>query len=134
MIPSEPIVTPTVTKTFIIPRRLAPMVRRIAMSRVFARTSMISDDSDVEHGDQDDERQDDEHRDPLDLQRLEQGRVHLPPVDDDALAAAPAAAAARGSRSTLSGLLVWISIMPTWSPSISRSCASCIGMTTNALS
>ena len=42
--PSEPIVTPTVTKTFIIPRRLAPMVRRIAMSRVLARTSMISED------------------------------------------------------------------------------------------
>ena len=37
-------VTPTVTNTFIIPRRLAPMVRRIAMSRVFARTSMISDE------------------------------------------------------------------------------------------
>ena len=37
-------VTPTVMNTFIIPRRLAPMVRRIAMSRVFARTSMISDE------------------------------------------------------------------------------------------
>ena len=43
-IPSEPIVTPTVTNTFIMLRRLAPMVRRMAMSRVLARTSMISDD------------------------------------------------------------------------------------------
>ena len=37
------------------PRRLAPIVRRIAMSRVFARTSMISDESDVERGDEDDD-------------------------------------------------------------------------------
>ena len=34
-------VTPTVTNTFIMLCRLAPIVRRIAMSRVLARTSMI---------------------------------------------------------------------------------------------
>ena len=43
-IPSDPIVTPTVMNTFIMPLRLAPMVRRIAMSRVLARTSMMSDE------------------------------------------------------------------------------------------
>jgi hypothetical protein len=41
--PSAPMVTPTVMKTFISPRRLAPIVRRMAMSRVLARTSMISE-------------------------------------------------------------------------------------------
>ena len=35
---------------------------------------------------------------------------------------------------TLSGLSVWISTMPTWSPISSNCCASCIGRTTNALS
>ena len=35
---------PTVTNTLIMLRRLAPIVRRMAMSRVLARTSMISDD------------------------------------------------------------------------------------------
>ena len=35
---------------------------------------------------------------------------------------------------TRSGSSTWTSTMPTWSPSSSRVCASCIGMMTNALS
>ena len=104
------------------------------MSRVLARTSMISDDRMLNDGDQDDQRQDDEHRDPLDLQRLEQGRVHLLPVDDDP----PALHQRLQRREDFAGPCrdrsVWISIMPTSSPIRSSVCASCIGMTTKALS
>src|SRR6185437_7375870 len=39
---------------------------------------------DVERSDEDDEAKHHEHRDALDLQRLEQRGVHLPPVNDDA--------------------------------------------------
>ena len=43
--PSAPIVVPTVTKMRISPPRVAPIVRNTAMSRVLARTSMISDET-----------------------------------------------------------------------------------------
>ena len=131
--PSEPIVTPTVTNTFIIPLRLAPMVLRIAMSRVFARTSMISDDRML--------------------------NTATSTISDRTTNIATRSTSSAWNRAeficrqstirprpwislrigatiswTLSGSVVWISIIPTWSPISSSSCASCIGRSTNALS
>ena len=61
----------------------APMVRRIAMSCPLSFTSMIRPGDDVERRDQHDHGQDQEHHVALDLKRVEEGRVALPPVDQE---------------------------------------------------
>ena len=132
--PSEPMVTPTVTNTFIIPRRLAPIVRRMAMSRVLARTSMISDERMLNTATStiSDRTTNIATRSTSSAwNRAEficrQSTITPVPSDQRLERREDLAAPCRGRS-------VWISTMPTWSPSISSFCASCIGMMTNALS
>ena len=81
-----PIEAPVMRKMRMMAPRVAPMVRRIAMSLPLSLTSMIRPGDDVERGDQHDQRQDDEHDVALDLERGEEGCVALPPVGEVDLA------------------------------------------------
>ena len=65
------------------------------MSRILARTSMISDEAMLNAATSVDQAQHDEHRHALDLERLEQSRIHLPPVDDHRRGPESAAGSAR---------------------------------------
>ena len=132
--PSTPMVRPTVMKTFSTPRRDAPIVRRMAMSRVLARTSMISEERMLNTATRMMIERTHEHHHPLDLERLEQGRVHRAPVVDHARGRRRVPASGARISPTRSASTVLTSIMPTASPSIRKVCASSIGMTTNALS
>ena len=94
---------------------------------------MISDDSNVEGRDQHDDADNDEHHRPLQLQRLEQGRVHLLPVYQNAFALKHRLD--RREDFTRVVRIVRLDLdLPTSSPSNSRFCASSIGMTMNCLS
>ena len=81
-VPTTPIEAPVIRKTRMIAPRVAPMVRRIAMSLDLSFTSMIRPGDDVERRDQHDQRQDEEHDVPLDLERGEEGAVALAPVGE----------------------------------------------------
>ncbi len=59
------------------------MVRRMAMSLALVLHQHDQAGDDVERRHQHDQRQDQEHHVALDLQRVEEGRVALPPVDDE---------------------------------------------------
>ena len=132
-IPNAPIVVPTVTNTLIIPRRLAPIVRRMAISRVLARTSMISDDNMLNTA----------------TSTISDSTTNIA-IRSTSSASNKAEFICRqstiwplpftigwsGARisPTLSGLTVWTSTIPTLLPIIRKFCASSSGMMTKVLS
>ena len=78
--PTTPIAAPVMRKMRMIAPRVAPMVRRIAMSRALVLHQHDQAGDDVERSHQHDQRQDEEHHVALDLERAEEGLVALPPV------------------------------------------------------
>ena len=84
--------------------RVAPIVRRIAMSRALVLHQHDQAGDDVEGRDQDDQRQDQEHDVALDLERVEEARVRLLPVEHAVLRAERASRSARPTSRTRSGL------------------------------
>ena len=75
-----PITMPCSRKISITLRADAPIVLRMAMSRVFSITSSIERRDDVERGHADDEADADAHGDLLELQRGIERAVHVGPV------------------------------------------------------
>ena len=98
-----PIADPDIKNTRRIVPEVAPIVRRIAMSRVLSFTIMIMPEMMLNAGDDDDQRQDQEHHRALDLKRAEEGRVHLAPIDHARRRAATAASILARISSTWSG-------------------------------
>ena len=79
-VPMKPISAPWMTKMPIIERGDAPSVRRIAMSALLVGDRHHLRRHDVECGDRDDQRQDDEHHALLDLHRAKEVALVLRPV------------------------------------------------------
>jgi len=102
-----------------------------AMSRVLARTNMISEERMLKHARA---RSATARRTShaFHLERLEQCRIHRRHHND--AVATDEALKRRGDLLDAVGIAGLNFNHPTWSPSISSSCASCIGMITNALS
>ena len=71
---------PVMRKTRMIAPRVAPMVRRMAMSLALVLHQHDQAGNDVERRHQHDHRQDDEHDVALDLERGEEDLIALPPI------------------------------------------------------
>ncbi len=103
--------------------RVAPIVRMIAMSRVFERTSMISDDAMLNAATR-----------TMMLTTMNMTTRSRSSAENRAeficrqsvMIARPCTSRCSGASIswTLSGLLVWIWIIPTWSPINNSCCAS----------
>ncbi len=128
-VPSTPMVVPMVRKIRSTDCRVAPIVRKIAMSRVRVRTSMISEETMLNAATS------------TMIDRMTNITTRSVASASNRLAfircqlvttALPATCCAKGWRicSTLSGSVVLTSIMPTASPESSNVWASAIGMTT----
>ena len=128
-IPNVPMVTPTVTKIFIIAARLAPIVRRMAMSRVLARTSMIREERMLNTA----TNTISERTTNIAIRSTSKALKRAEFIwRQSTMMPWPRTTLFKDARvsPTLSGSLTCISIMPTWSPIIRRVWASSIGMTT----
>ena len=122
-------VVPTVTKMRSRLVRVAPMVRRMAMSRVLARTSMIKDDRMLNTATR---MMIDRTTNMATRSTANASNNWAFMVRQSWTTARPPTRAARGRRisPTWSGSTVCTSNMPTASPSRSSVCASSSGMTT----
>ena len=81
-VPTTPMLAPVMRNTRMMAPLLAPMVRRMPTSRPLSFTSIIRPEMMLKRGDQDDQRQDDEHHVALDLEHGEEALVALPPVGE----------------------------------------------------